>query len=156
MAKELIYNFKSDSEVEALIDKLEERVEIRKANFDEELGYSLRNEDRSLEIHILPKYEGEEYEVIVKAHNNYLEELSKQIFGTPKRETVQDASILDVAEYIADLPTNSSEAEIKGFLVERFSLDDDKLNFFIQLIIKQASRENAREYIIEAAKRLEQ
>ena len=70
MAKELIYNFRSNSEVEVLIDKLEERVEVRKANLDEELGYSLHNEDRSLEIQILPKFEGEEYEVIVKAHNN--------------------------------------------------------------------------------------
>lgn len=155
MAKELIYNFKSDSEVEVLIDKLEERIEIRKANLDEELGYSLHNEDRSLEIQILPKYEGEECEVIVKTHTNHLEELSKQIFGTPKREAVQDASILDVAEYIAELPTNTSKLETKDILVERFNLDEDKLNFFIQLIIKQASRENAREYIIEAAKRLE-
>ncbi len=154
MAKELIYNFKSDSEVEVLIDKLEERVEIRKANLNQELGYSLHNEDRSLEIRILPKYEGKEYEVIVKAHNNHLEELSKQIFGTPKRETVQDASILDVAEFIADLPSNSSELKIKALLVEQFNLDKEKLNFFTRLIIKQASRENAREYIVKAAKRL--
>ena len=155
MAKELTYNFKSNSEVEVLIDKLEERIEIRKANLDEELGYSLHNEDRSLEIQILPKFEGEEYEVIVKAHNNRLENLSKQIFGTPKREAVKDASILDVTEYIAELPTNTSKIEIEELLIEKFSLDEDKLNFFIQLIIKQASRENAREYIIEAAKRLE-
>ncbi len=154
MAKELIYNFKSNSEVEVLIDKLEERVEVRKANLDEELGYSLRNEDRSLEIQILPKYEGEEYEVIIKAHNDRLENLSRQIFGKPKREAVKDASILDVAEFIAELPTNTSKTEINEFLVERFSLDENKLNFFIQLIIKQASRENAREYIIEAAKKL--
>ncbi|MHA1461698.1 MAG: hypothetical protein ACTSQ0_01280 [Candidatus Heimdallarchaeota archaeon] len=154
MAKELIYNFKSNSEVEVLIDKLEERVEVRKANLDEELGYSLRNEDRSLEIQILPKYEGEECEVIIKAHNDRLENLSRQIFGKPKREAVKDASILDVAEFIAELPTNTSNTEINEFLVERFSLDEDKLNSFIQLIIKQASRENAREYIIEAAKKL--
>jgi len=154
LAKELIYNFKSNSEVEVLIDKLEERVEVRKANLDEELGYSLRNEDRSLEIQILPKYEGEECEVIIKAHNDRLENLSRQIFGKPKREAVKDASILDVAEFIAELPTNTSNTEINEFLVERFSLDEDKLNSFIQLIIKQASRENAREYIIEAAKKL--
>ncbi|MHA1155117.1 MAG: hypothetical protein ACTSQK_03330 [Candidatus Heimdallarchaeota archaeon] len=154
MAKELIYIFKSNSEVEVLIDKLEERIEVRKANLDEELGYSLRNEDRSLEIQILPKYEGEECEVIIKAHNDRLENLSRQIFGKPKREAVKDASILDVAEFIAELPTNTSNTEINEFLVERFSLDEDKLNSFIQLIIKQASRENAREYIIEAAKKL--
>lgn len=154
MAKELVYNFKSNSEVEVLIDKLEERIDIRKASLDEELGYSLHNEDRSLEIQILPKYEGEEYEVIVKAHNDRLENLSKQIFGTPKREAVKDASILDVAEFIAELPTNTSKEEINELLVERFSLEEDKLNSFIQLIIKQASRENAREYIIEAAKKL--
>jgi len=154
LAKELIYIFKSNSEVEVLIDKLEERIEVRKANLDEELGYSLRNEDRSLEIQILPKYEGEECEVIIKAHNDRLENLSRQIFGKPKREAVKDASILDVAEFIAELPTNTSNTEINEFLVERFSLDEDKLNSFIQLIIKQASRENAREYIIEAAKKL--
>ena len=155
MAKELIFNFGSDSEVETLIDKLEERIPIKKASLDEGLGYSLRNEDRTLEIRILPKFEGEEYEVIVKAHNDRLENLSTQIFGQPKRVVMKDASILDVAEYIAELPNSITEDEIKDCLVEKFGLDKEKVNFFIQLILKQASRENAREYLIEAAKRFE-
>ena len=155
MVKELIYNFGSDSEVETLIDRLEERVNIKKASLDEGLGYSLRNEDRTLEIRILPKYEGEEYEVIVKAHNDRLENLSTQIFGRPKRVAMKDASILDVAEYIAELPENITEDEIKHCLVEKFGLDIAKVNFFIQLIIKQATRDNAREYLLEAAKRFD-
>lgn len=154
MAKELIYTFNSDLEVETLIDRLEEKVEIRKASLDEGLGYSLRNDDRSLEIHIVPKQEGELFEVVVKTKNDNLENISKEIFGDPKKEAYKDASIMDVAEFIMDLPDSINFEELCKALKERFILDDEKLEFFIKTIIKQASKFTARDYLKKAAKKI--
>lgn len=154
LAKELIYNFKSDSEVETLIDRLEEQIEIRRASLDEDLGYSLRNDDRSLEIQILPKQEAESFDIIVKAQNERVEHISKQIFGKPKRESAKDASILDVAEFISELSKDFTRIEICNLVKKRFSLNDKKLNFFVKMIIKQASKADARDFLRIAAERL--
>ena len=156
LAKELIYKFNSDSEVETLIDRLEEQIDIRRASLDEELGYSLRNEDRSLEIRILPKQEAESFDIIVKAQNERVENLSRQIFGTPKKESYKDASIMDIAEFIADLSKEYTQEEICSLLKEKFNFDDKKLNFFTKMIIKQAKKADARDYLRKAAIKLQQ
>lgn len=154
LAKELIFNFKSDSEVETLIDRLEEQIEIRRASLDEDLGYCLRNDDRSLEIQILPKQEAESFDIIVKAHNERVESISKQIFGKPKRESAKDASILDVAEFISELSKEFTRIEICNLVKKKFCLKDKKLNFFTKMIIRQASKADARVFLKIAAERL--
>ena len=155
MVKELIFHLNSNTEVETLLDRFEEKVSLRKASLEDSFGYSLRNDDRSLEIQVLPKKGGEHYDVIVRTWNDDHEVLSKQIFGEPTRETMNDASILDVAEFIAELPQDQSEDEIKVLLKDKFDLTDDKIQYFIDMILKQGSRVNAREYLKNAANRFQ-
>ena len=148
-----MFRLNSNTEVESLIDRLEERVELQKGSLDIGFGYILRNDKRTLEIHVLPKREGELFEVIVHTKSDYLEELSKQIFGKPEREVVKDASILDVAEFIVDLP-DSIDSAIGEMVREKFDLDEDKYEYFKEIIIKQSANENARSDFRNAAKRL--
>lgn len=145
----------SDSELETLIDKLEEQIEIRKASLDEGLGFSLRNEDRSLEIHIFPKNTGENFQVIAKTHAERLENIIIQIFGEPLKVIQKDASIMDIAEFIVDLPNNHTKEEILSLTKKKFGIDESKLRFFTKMIIKQASRKNPREYLQQAAEKLQ-
>ncbi|MGC9780722.1 MAG: hypothetical protein HZR80_15885 [Candidatus Heimdallarchaeota archaeon] len=153
MVKELVFHLNSNTEVETLLDRLEERVDLKKASLEDSFGYSLRNDDRSLEIQVFPKQGGEHFEVVVRTWNDKHETLSKQIFGKPKKETMKDASILDIAEYIAELPQDYSEIKIKKMLKEKFELNDDKFLYFKEMILKQGSRDNARDYLKNAAER---
>ena len=155
MVKELVFHLNSNTEVETLIDRFEERVSLRKASIEDSFGYSLRNDDRSLEIQIIPKKGGEHFDIIVRTWNDDHELLSKQIFGEPKRETMKDASILDVAEFIAELPQEKSEDEIKDLLKVKFDLTEEKISYFIDMILKQGSRDNARQYLRNAAERFQ-
>lgn len=143
----------SNTEVETLLNRFEERVELKKDSLEDCFGYSLRNDDRSLEIQVFPKQGGEHFEIIIRTWNDDHETLSKQIFGEPKKEIMKDASILDVAEYIAELPRDYSETEIKNLLKEKFDLTDDKYQYFKEMILKQGSRDNARDYLKNAAER---
>lgn len=153
MVKELVFRLQSKSELEALIDRLEERVDLRKASSDVGLGFSLCNNDRSLDIQVHPKKEGELFEIIVKTSDDDLELITKTIFGEPEKEIVKDASILDIAEFLADLPNNTKEPVIKELLKEKFELSESKYEYFKNLILKQGNRIDARTYLKNAAKR---
>jgi len=153
LVKELIYSIDSKTHVDTLIDRLEEKIELKKASFDEALGYYLRDNKSSFEIHILPK-KGEFFELNFRLKNIENELFVKEIFGIPQKEYVKDASILDVAEFIAKLNLDKSENEIYDLVKTHFNLSKTKYDSFIKLIIKQGSRFNARKYLKDAAKRL--
>jgi len=153
VVKELVFRLQSKSELEILIDRMEERIELREASSDIGLGFILCNIDRSLEIQVHPKKEGESFEIIVKTSDDGLENITKTIFGEPEKETVKDASILDIAEFLADLPNNTKEPEIKEMLKDKFELSDSKYEFYKNLILKQGNRINARTYLKDAAER---
>ncbi len=154
MSKELVFRLNSKAEVETLIDRLEEEVSLQRGSLDISFGYILRNEDRSLELQVLPKKEGELFEIIVHLKSDDLEELTKQIFGEPQKEIAKDASILDVAEFIVDLPVEISDMEIKNLVKEKFNLDECKYDYFKDIIIRHSINENARNDFKHAAKRL--
>ncbi|NHK30000.1 MAG: hypothetical protein FK730_01525 [Asgard group archaeon] len=155
MVKELVFRLQSKLELETLIDKLEERVELRKASSDVGLGFSLCNDNRSLEVQVHPKKEGELFEIVIKTSDDDLETIAKAIFGEPEKETVKDASILDIAEFLAELPNNTKEPEIKELLKSKFELTDYKYEYFKNLILKQGNRSNARAYLKNAAERFD-
>ena len=140
--------------MESLIDRLEEKIELREASQNDSLTYGFRNEDRSFELIVHPLQEGEICEVIVKTTNDQLEELSKDIFGKPTRESNADASFLDVTEYIADLPINIEPSEALQLVKEKFDINDEKLQFYTKTILRKASQASAREYLKQAAKRI--
>jgi len=150
LAKELVFRLPSDSAVESLID----RLELREATKNDSLRYSFRNEDRSFELQVFPMMEGEVCEVIVKTTDDQLEELSKEIFGTPTRELNADASFLDVTEFIAELPRDTTTHEVFHLVKEKFDINDEKLNFYTKMILKKASQESARDYLKLAADKL--
>ena len=154
MAKELVFRLPSDSAVESLIDRLEEKIELREASLNDSLRYGFRNEDRSFELIVFPMKEGELCEVIVKTTNEQLEELSKEIFGTPIKESNNDASFLDVTEFIAELPRDTETQEVFLLVKEKFDINDEKLHFYTQMILKKASQDSARDYLKQAADRL--
>ncbi|MHA1356139.1 MAG: hypothetical protein ACTSXA_02445 [Candidatus Heimdallarchaeota archaeon] len=154
MAKELVFRLPSDSAVESLIDRLEEKVELREATLNDSLRYSFRNEDRTFELQVFPMKEGELNEIIVKTTNDQLEDLSKEIFGKPIRESNSDASFLDVTEFIAELPRDTETDEVFLLVKEKFDINDEKLTFYTSMILKKASQESARDYLKQAAMRL--
>lgn len=86
MVKELVFRLQSKLELETLIDKLEERVELRKASSDVGLGFSLCNDNRSLEVQVHPKKEGELFEIVIKTSDDDLETIAKAIFGEPEKK----------------------------------------------------------------------
>ncbi|MBD3189984.1 MAG: hypothetical protein GF308_05050 [Candidatus Heimdallarchaeota archaeon] len=151
MAKELIFRFKAESEVESLIDDLEEQIDIQKRLLGEEIGLNFWNIDRSLELRVIPKQKGKFFEIIVRTKTNELEELIKTIFGIPRKEKIIAASILDIAELIADLPERKTEREIREIVQERFGIPNEKFNRYKVLIMQQATRENSRSFIKRAA-----
>ncbi|MBN1330429.1 MAG: hypothetical protein JXA54_13225 [Candidatus Heimdallarchaeota archaeon] len=155
MVKELIYNIDSKINVETLLDKLEDKIDLKKASFDEALGYCLRDTTSTFELHVFPKREGEFYELNFRLKNKKNERFVKEIFGTPKKEFMKDASIMDIAEFIAELPLDKSENEIFELMKLKFNLSEKKYLSFKKLIIKQGSRINTRKYLKDAAKRLQ-
>ena len=150
----MVFRLQSDSEVESLIDRLEEKVELIKASHNDALDYSFRNENRSFELVVYPLKEGEICEVIVKTTDEQLEELSKEIFGKPQRVSNSDASFLDVTEFIADLPRDTETSEVFNLVKEKYDINDEKLRFYTKMILKKASQESARDYLKQAAERL--
>ena len=154
MAKELVFRLPSDSAVESLIDRLEEKVELREATQNDSLRYSFRNEDRSFELQVFPMKEGELSEIIVKTTSDQLEDLSKEIFGKPIRESNSDASFLDVTEFIAELPQDIETQDVFQLVKEKFDINDEKLQFYTKMILRKASQESARDYLKQAADKL--
>jgi hypothetical protein len=154
VVKELFFRLHSKSELESLIDRLEEKVVLRKASLDDGLAFSLCNENKSFEVNVHPKKGGDHFELIIKTNNDDLEEIAKQIFGDPQREIVKDSSILDIAEFLAELPSNTNRDNVRELVKEKFELTDNKYEFFKNMIIQQATRDNARSYLKDAAERL--
>lgn len=154
MAKELVFRLQSDSAVESLIDRLEERIELWEATQNDSLRYSFRNKDRSFELLVFPMKEGELCEIIVKTTDEQLEELSKEIFGQPIRESNADASFLDVTEFIAELPREIEIKEVFDLVKEKFDISEEKLQFYTKMILRKASQETARDYLKQAADKL--
>ena len=153
MAKELIFRFKSDFEIEALIDDLEEQLEVKKRPLVEEVGTSLWNEDRTFELRTRPRDKGKFCEVFIRVKTANLEILAKEIFGEPIHERNVSASILDVVELIAELPDNQSQENIREIVKDKFGLEDEKFNAYKMMILKQAKRNNTR-YFHRAAEKL--
>ncbi len=154
MVKELVYNIDSKTHVETLLDRLEEKIELKEASFDEALGFCLRDDKLSFEVQVLPKREGEFFELSFRLNDKKNEVFVKEIFGHPKKEYIKDASIMDIAEFIAKLPKDIDENEIFELLKTQFNLSEIKYNEFKKMIIKQGTRFNARKYLKDAAKRL--
>lgn len=150
----MVFRLPSDSAVESLIDRLEEKLDLREANLNDSLRYGFRNADRSFELIVFPMKEGELCEVIVKTTNDQFEKLSKEIFGIPIRESNADASFLDVTEFIAELPSDTEREEVFQLVKEKFDIKDEKLHFYSQMILKKALQDSARDYLKQAADRL--
>ena len=140
--------------LESLIDKLEERVILQKAEIDAELGFGLLTDDKALNVRVLPKSGNDDFHIIAQIKKDEYEILVKTIFGTPVRETIKDASILDVAEFIADLPEDIPNHEIRIMIKEKFKINDLKYLHFKKTIIKQAARSDSKPHYKQAAKRL--
>jgi hypothetical protein len=155
LPKELTYRFKNNSEIESLLNRLEEETEVVEDSMDEGLGHSFRDKNHTFEMQILPLKKGEFYEIIIRTRNSLSEALIKKIFGQPIREAKKDASILDVAEYISDLPNNISSGELDQLIIEKFSLNKRKINLYKKLIIKQSTKETTRKELLIAAKRFQ-
>ncbi|NHJ49205.1 MAG: hypothetical protein FK733_15560 [Asgard group archaeon] len=156
MVKELVFRLNSKSELESLIDKLEERIELRKASLDDEddFGFSLCNDNRSFEVNVHPKTGGDLFEIVIKTNDDHFETITKSIFGEPEREIAKDSSILDIAEYLAELPVNTEREDVKDLVKTKFDLTDQKYENFKNIILKQATRVDARTYLKNAAERL--
>lgn len=149
----MIFRCKAESEVETLIDALEEKIEIQERTLGEEVGLNFWNKDRSLELRVIPRQQGKFFEIIVRTKTNELEKLVKTIFGIPKKEKIISASILDIAKLIADLPERKSEQEIRELVQERFGIPNEKFNSYKLLILKQATRKNSGSFIKRAAEK---
>jgi hypothetical protein len=158
VVKELVFRLNSKSELESLIDRLEECIELREASLgkdEDDFGFSLCNDNRSFEVNVHPKTGGDLFEIVIKTYDDHLETIAKSIFGEPERETVKDSSILDIAEYLAELPVNTKREDVKELVKTKFDISDKKFETFKRLILKQATRVNARTYLKNAAERLD-
>lgn len=154
MVKELIFRLDSKSLLESHLDKLDEHIILEKYSLAGELGYTLKNEERTLELQVLPLYGGDNFELCIHTEVDSIEDLIKDIFGTPERELSKDASILDVAEFISNLKNNITHEDIDAQVIERFDLELSKYQYFKKMIIKQSEKDNAREEFISAAKKM--
>ncbi|NHJ88109.1 MAG: hypothetical protein FK734_21770 [Asgard group archaeon] len=154
MVKELVFHLNNKTNLESLIDKLEERVVLQKADLDTELGFGLLTGDRALNVRIIPKSGNDDFHVIAQVKKDEYEVIVKNVFGNPIREIIKDASILDIAEFIADLPEDIPNNEIKNLIKEKFKINDLKYSHFKKIIIKQAARSDSKPHYKQAAERL--
>ncbi|TFG01618.1 MAG: hypothetical protein EU542_06650 [Promethearchaeota archaeon] len=155
MVKELIYRFKDNSEIEVIINRLEEEVDEEfEQGIDEGVTSYFHNNNRSLEIHVFPRNSGELFEASILTRSSEMEIVTKKILGAPIKERFKDASILDVAELIAELPEDTSDDEIQKAIENNLGIKK-KYSFFRRMIKKMGKKKNAPNYLRDAARKLE-
>jgi len=147
----MVFRIMSKRELEAFLADLKEQVQLEKDSMDEGLGLSLRTNDRRFFLQVRPLKGAELFEITVRTNAEELEQVVKRILSRPVKEQKINGSFLDVVEFIAKLPEKMPQEKLHTMLKKQFNLSEEKIDYFKEMIIRQAKHKNARQQFKQAA-----